>query len=132
QLSRALQTWRPPGLDPDAFAVVSVPAPLAAPESVFAAGDSGSAFFWAPSRGTQFAAEGVAASVSGHGASRMRDVRGAGERLLGGVKPLGPDAPAPRVFGGLSFQPETPGGALWDGFLAARFVLPRTCYAREG
>lgn len=130
QLSRALQTVRPSGHADEGFVVVSVPAPLAPAERVFAAGDSGQSFFWAPARSMHFTAEGVAAEVSAAGPERFRDMRRLIGELLSSVKALEPQAPMPRVFGGFAFQDMPPQGSLWKGFEAARFVLPRTCYAR--
>ena len=130
QLSRALQTARPFGHTDDGFVVVSVPAPLSPAERVFAAGDSGQSFYWAPARAIQFVGEGVAAEVSARGSGRFQEMRRLISELLGSVKALDCRAPAPRVFGGFSFQDLPPEGPLWSGFEAARFVLPRTCYAR--
>lgn len=138
QLSRALEGWRPPRAE-DGFALVSVPAPLAPLENVFAAGQSEHSFLWAPSSDersttTQFVGQGVAAEVIANGEDRFSRVQHEVRALLERVKSAGDSAsdegPSARVFGGFSFQPEAPSGPLWGGFHAAHFVLPRTCYAR--
>lgn len=130
QLSRALEGWRPPRAQEDGFALVSVPAPLAPLENVFAAGHGEHSFLWAPSATTQFVGQGVAAEVIASGEERFSRVRQEVRELLERVKSAGDGAPSARVFGGFSFHPEEPSGALWQGFHAAHFVLPRTCYAR--
>lgn len=130
QLSRALEGWRPPRAQEDGFALVSVPAPLAPLENVFAAGHGEHSFLWAPSATTQFVGQGVAAEVIASGEERFSRVRQEVRELLERVKSAGDGAPSARVFGGFSFHPEEPSGPLWQGFHAAHFVLPRTCYAR--
>lgn len=130
QLSRALEGWRPPRAQEDGFALVSVPAPLAPLENVFAAGHGEHSFLWAPSGTTQFVGQGVAAEVTAHGDDRFSRVRHDVRELLERVKSAGDGSPSARVFGGFSFHPDEPHGALWQGFHAAHFVLPRTCYAR--
>lgn len=130
QLSRALEVWSPPRHADDGFALVSVPAPLAPLENVFAAGCADHSFLWAPSGATQFVGQGVAAEVSAEGPARFSNVKAEVSRVLDRVKSLDDGAPSPRVFGGFSFHPTLPQPSLWDGFAAAHFVLPRTCYAR--
>ncbi|HEY6727101.1 MAG TPA: isochorismate synthase [Polyangiaceae bacterium] len=110
--------------------MVSVPAPLAPLENVFAAGQGEHSFLWAPSGSTQFVGQGVAAEVIADGEERFSRVRIELQALLDRVKCAGDGGPSPRVFGGFSFHPEAPSGPLWEGFHAAHFVLPRTCYAR--
>ncbi len=130
ELSRALQTWTPRRPAEEAFAVVSVPAPLADPAHVFAAAQSQQSFLWAPGDGAEFVVKGVAAEIRASGERRFETMKDEVVALLGSVKSLESDAPAPRVFGGFSFHPNAPAGELWQGFDAARFVLPRTCYTR--
>lgn len=130
QLSRALEGWRPPRAQEDGFALVSVSAPLAPLENVFAAGHGEHSFLWAPSGANQCVGQGIAAEVIASGDDRFARVRHEVQALLERVKSAGDEGPSPRVFGGFSFHPQAPSGALWDGFHAAHFVLPRLCYAR--
>jgi len=131
QLSRALEGWRPPRAAEDGFALVSVPAPLAPLENVFAAQQSEPSFLWAPSGTTQFVGQGIAAEVIANGEERFARVQEDVKSVLERVKSLEDGAPSPRLFGGFSFDPEAPRGSLWEGFHAAHFVLPRMCYAQN-
>jgi isochorismate synthase len=121
--------------DDAAVVVVSVPAPLAPLETLLDANPSEDAILWAPAEGPCFAAVGVVETLVGSGVPRSEQIRRAADELWAKLQTVhgGDDpVPAPRCFGGLSFQP---GGAVsepWLDFGDARFVLPRLRYAIVG
>lgn len=73
--------------------------------------------------GTPVVYEGVAAQIVATGPDRFQQVRDQAEALLG-------DSDA-RMYGGFAFDEER-GGAPWDAWPAAHFILPATEYRRQG
>lgn len=114
----------------DALVVVSVPAGERAAEALL--GDADDGVFWARPGGLVLAGAGSAASVEASGPDRLASVRRAAEALFARISlaALGSGAPLPRLVGGLSFHARAP-GSPWQGFRAARFVLPRLCLVQS-
>jgi salicylate biosynthesis isochorismate synthase len=129
-------------------------APAIAPERVLLAA-RGPVLFWdAPDeagRRWSFVGWDEAARIEAQGDARLEDIARDAAALLGRVterrEPAAADAPALRLFGGVSFLPAAqarragegaagPGGMLpeppWDGFADASFSLPRWLYASDG
>jgi menaquinone-specific isochorismate synthase len=114
---------------------VSVPAPLSPLEVLFDTAPGDDAILWEPAEGAAFAAVGAVATLVGSGTSRIEQIRTAAESLFSRLRTVGAGAgaaPAPRCFGGLSFQPGWAAAEPWADFGDARFVLPRLSYSRAG
>lgn len=126
-LTRALD--RP--LATDGLRVVSIPAPVAAPERLL--GGGGPALFWTTPGAPVQAGLGIAHRVTGAGEGRFDQVRAAAERLWAAVETITHDdlEPAtPRLFGGFAFLSGPP-SPEWRSFGEATFVLPRLLYTLE-
>src|SRR5690606_10586785 len=86
-------------------------------------------FLAVPARGLFLVGLGDAHVLTGHGASRFRDVAAGWQALLdGAVLECDPGVPAPcgpLLLGGFSFDPLRPSTPLWDGFPHAAMALPR-------
>ena len=117
--------------DRDAIALLSVPAPVIAPEALLRALPEQPASLWQPPSGPAFAAVGCAERIDVAGANRIDDLRAQAERLWPRVvtRAAGEAPPySPRLFGGLAFQA---GGAVdipWRDHGDGSFILPRWCY----
>jgi isochorismate synthase len=119
---------------PNVTTVVSVPAPVAPSEALFARQTRDAVAFATPG-GVEMASLGSATVLEGRGATRFSSVAAAGRALLAGVRTLGllgAPATSPRLLGGFSFHAGPPRSELWQGFGEARFVLPEICYLAEG
>jgi menaquinone-specific isochorismate synthase len=75
---------------------------------------------------------GAVATVTASGPDRFRSVREQAEALFAGMDAPGPSAARPRLFGGFAFDGDHEPAPPWEGFGAARFVLPRVQAVREG
>jgi isochorismate synthase len=125
----ALETFR----DGTDVLVVSVPAPLAPLEALLEANPLEDALLFEPQEGPAFAAVGALVSLTGRGDGRVEQIRRSAEDLfskLDHVSAADDGVPAPRCFGGLSFQPGGASAPPWTDFGDARFILPRIRYAR--
>jgi menaquinone-specific isochorismate synthase len=120
--------------DRHALAWVTVPAPLAPLEALLEAGPGEDALLWQPSEGPSFSAIGAVETLTGAGATRTAQIRNGAESIWPRLSTatLGDAPPAPRFFGGFSFQPGWAAAEPWARFGDARFVLPRFRYARDG
>ena len=79
----------------------------------------------APSEGT-VVGSGAAATLSADGPDRFTAIQETAEGLFtSGDVHAGTEAACPRLFGGFAFYDRDEGGAPWDAFPGARFVLPR-------
>lgn len=122
-----------------AWTIVSVPAPRADLEEVFARfGERGStSVFWDPRGGASVIADGEAHRIDVSGPRRFRDLRIRASEMWRQVawKTCAPasdgDPPQPRMLGGLAFE-DDPRGGRWEGFGGGSFVLPKWCYFRRG
>jgi isochorismate synthase len=116
-----------------AIVVVTIPAPVAPLEALLEAGPAhGDAVLWEPPDGPAFSGIGAAVELVGSGAQRFASIEQQASTLfpLLAARALGDDAPAPRLFGGFSFEAGWAASPPWMPFGDARFVLPRLRYAR--
>jgi isochorismate synthase len=112
---------------------LSLAAPLAAAERLLALPGYRNGLLWAPSGDDEYAGVGAARTLSGWGGSRFEAIRDAARRLFDELSVIaldGSPAPAPRLVGGFAFNPGLPRTTIWQGFGAAKFILPRLAYAR--
>ncbi len=115
---------------PTDLVLVRVEVPAVAPEAFLERFADDDVMLWHPPLGTCFAGIGVAAAVTGAGATRFADVRLAQAALWARVRPgRAGEWDAPRLFGGFAFAPSGARSEPWSSFGAARFVLPRLTYA---
>lgn len=109
---------------------VSIPMNDVEPTALLRAGAGSSRGFWArEGRWIAHIGEAAAVEVSGREASKDRfsEVWAAARGIFScswkdpqsEVNP-----PSPKLFGGFAFSEDHPGGGTWEGFPAARFVLP--------
>jgi len=93
--------------------------------AVLAAADRPRTVWDAPDEPTVIGS-GIAATVSADGPGRFGAVRRAADELFStGDVHAGTEAARPRLFGGFAFHDDGASGPPWEGFPAARFVLPR-------
>lgn len=118
--------------DPSSIIAASVRAPIAPLDALLTACPGEDAFLWDPREGMSFAVAGVAAALEATGLRRMQHIKERASELWPrvSVSALDGGAPAPRCFGGFSFQPGQLRAEPWFGFGDARFFLPRFSYAR--
>lgn len=127
---------------PEAFAIVSVPAPRVDLETLLALEmpDARERFLWDasghPGETTEawaFAGRGVAHRIETKGADRFQEARDAITRLWSSVTEIPYEdestVPTTRLFGGFSFDPRAADDVAWRGFGGGIFVLPRWLYA---
>ncbi len=115
--------------------VVTLGAPLAPATALLDLVGTGSGVLFDAPGERAFAAVGVAEEIRVAGEARMRAVREAATSLFAGlreVREVGVSAPAPRLFGGLSFAAGVDHGEPWEGFGDGLFILPRWVYATNG
>ncbi|MET0411196.1 MAG: chorismate-binding protein, partial [Polyangiaceae bacterium] len=120
----------------DEWVVVDVEAPSADADAVLQRFGDQDAVLWSPPRGPEYAGLGVAHAIEGSGQARFAEVLEGARALWRRLRPLAP-SPAigelgPRLFGGFAFAPDGARSEPWRSFGAARFVVPRVSYAREG
>lgn len=118
----------------DEHLIVSLPAPVVAPERLWELGrDPG--FVWDPPSGPAFSGLGPGIEIPLSGSSRFADLRRQAERHFARIRQVThPSAVAtrPRFFGGFSFEV---GGAEqwpWRGLGDGCFCLPRIGYESTG
>jgi isochorismate synthase len=115
-------------------AAITLPAPVA-PLSIFLAGvPREQSFMWHPPTGPVAAGSGAAASITVTGSDRCEALqRWLVELFASLVHYRGEGEPsiAPRVFGGLAFEPRPARQAPWEAFGDGHFVLPRWTYVRH-
>lgn len=112
-----------------AIGCITVPAPVAALETLLRVRPDDAAALWAPPDGPAFA--GVGVTVRLH-LSELRATSAAlWERI---AQTVFPDAATPsmRLFGGFAFARGAANGPPWTAFGDGSFVLPRWRYARDG
>lgn len=103
------------------------PVEVAGPSGFLARFRGGARGFWGrEDRWVAWAGTLAELRVEGHEAAsgRFDAVRAAAREVLSGVQDNSPLTP-PRFFGGFSFLADPGTDPVWDGFPAARFVLPR-------
>lgn len=114
--------------------VLTLPAPVVAPEALLHLDPREHAFLWAPREGAACVALGAAEELRATGALRIPDLRRTarqiGERLETVDHSGAAVTPAPRFYGGLAFRPGAADHAPWQGLGDAHFVLPRFLYRR--
>lgn len=101
------------------------------PLAAFAAAPETERFFFEGPEGGSFAALGAAYVLDGVGAGRLADVAREAAALRGEAPPGGLPLAGPIMAGGFAFQ-ASPSGPAWEGFPAARFVLPGLLLASAG
>ncbi|MEZ3144786.1 isochorismate synthase MenF [Halobaculum sp. MBLA0143] len=79
---------------------------------------------WASPTGLELAGSGATATLTATGSNRFDDLRAAARRLFDEFDHEGPAVTRPRAVGGLSFDGDHEPVPPWEGFPAARFVLP--------
>jgi menaquinone-specific isochorismate synthase len=117
----------------DAICVLTRSAPRVPVEAFLALPLQGERLLW-DDGDWAFAGRGAAARVEAWGGERFARAREAAERVFASVLDLDSGAaPPPRLFGGVSFQPQEVAPPPWSGFADASFVLPRWtyCVSRE-
>lgn len=114
--------------------VLSVPAPLAAPEALLGLADSGPALLWDPACGRAASGLGAAWRIDLDGPRRFADLRAAADGLWNRLERADhPDvalAAEPRLYGGFAFAAGAASAAPWEDFGDGAFVLPRLQYER--
>ncbi len=112
--------------------LITVPAPVGAPERLVARGAP--AVFWTTPGAPIHAGLGSAHTLQATGSDRFRKLRTEAEALWGRIDPIThPDAEEsrPRLFGGLAFLPG-PATERWRAFGDVTFILPRLLYTVDG
>lgn len=113
--------------------IVSIGAPPAAIDAVYAQWHGDHALLWQPPAGPCAVATGAAVHLRASGAQRIAALQKASRRMWTALHwDRGAGAPAPRVWGGLSFAPGAADTAPWLDFGDASFVLPRLTFWRDG
>jgi isochorismate synthase len=129
-IERAIESQRPP----KSMLSLSLAAPLTPAERLLLLPGHRNGILWSISDAEEYSGVGAARVLCGSGGSRFIAIREGAERLfrdLGIVALDGSPAPPPRLFGGFAFNPDVPRTTIWQGFGAARFVLPRIGYTRR-
>ncbi len=94
------------------------------PQVVLAAAAAPRTFWAAPTEAT-IVGSGAAATLTAAGPDRFRDIRQSAKNLFAaGDVHAGALAARPRLFGGFAFHDAYSASAPWQGYPAARFVLP--------
>lgn len=131
-LRSALAEPLPPGKD---VLIVTIPAPVEAPERALRIFPRAMSFLWRSSAsGVQIAGGGEAITIEASGEDRLEtlkvEVSKVFDRLL--VRPHESAPFAPIMFGGIAFLPHVPPQAPWDEFGSSALSLPRFLYKRHG
>lgn len=111
--------------------VVGMPAPLGPPEALLGVAPDQTALLWDPEGGPSVAGIGAAHEIALEGEGRIDDLRAEAASLWRRLSVSGGGAPAPRLYGGLSFAVGGAAEAPWRAFGDGRFVLPRWRYLRS-
>jgi menaquinone-specific isochorismate synthase len=85
---------------------------------------------WSTPEGLELVGAGATAALSARDGRRFETLRERAEATFAGMDVDGPRAARPRMLGGLSFSPDHRETPPWEGFPAARFVLPGTQLTR--
>lgn len=94
--------------------------------AVLSAADSPRMFWTAPDEAS-VVGSGAAFTIRSDGTDRFRAVRERAADLFSiGDVHAGALAARPRLFGGFSFHDEHVGAGAWEGYPAAKFILPKT------
>ncbi len=112
-----------------AVAHITVPAPVAPPETLLAIAPSEPAVLWCPPAGPAVAGIGEAIRLG------VDDLRGDAAALWRRTAELtfpGCTAMPPRLFGGIAFAPGAASAPPWTRFGDGRFSLPRWRYVVDG
>lgn len=119
--------------------VVTRPAAVVPIDVALRLGGGGSTAVWDAAEGDgrfAFAGFGAAARVEASGEHRFDELRARSARLFAGVVEVrhagAEGAPAPRLFGGISFALAAAHAPPWTGFADASFTMPRMLYATDG
>lgn len=121
--------------DDERVVFVTLPAPLAAPQSLWPEAPGGTAVLWVPPSGPALAGVGEALVLAPRGPARFARLAGRIAELDGAVRAHRHPAAAalePSLIGGFSFASGGADEGPWQAFGDARFVLPRWTYARIG
>jgi len=85
---------------------------------------------WAAPDGLEIVGSGAAVELTASGPDRFDRLREAASAVFESVDRTGPSETRPRLIGGLAFNENHEAAPPWDGFPAARFVLPRVQLTR--
>jgi len=115
------------------FAALSWSVPRVPSERLLAAEREGEALLWAPPGDDELCGLGAAITLSARGGDRFSSIEAQARDAWAKLDDsrLDPACPAPRFFGGFSFQPGQADRGLWGGFGDAGFVLPELSYVRN-
>jgi menaquinone-specific isochorismate synthase len=116
-----------------AWVALTWPVPRVPSERLLAAESSGSAVLWAPPADEEACGLGAAFTLEAQGNDRFRSIQAQAQAVWAQLDASRCDAnaPSPRFFGGLAFQPGQAESGLWRGFGDARFVLPELSYLKN-
>ena len=118
------------------LAVITVPAPLAPVETLFAIAEP--ALLWDPPTGPSAVGIGHTVMLSASGSDRVASIAGQAEAVWQRVEWVpypgiqSSDGLAPRLYGGFAFAANAASAEPWSDFGDARFVLPTWQYLRDG
>ncbi len=97
----------------------------------FLADSSSPRVHWASPAGLELVGSGATARLSASGESRFDDLRAGAETLFDDLDHRGPPVTRPRAVGGIAFDADHEPIPPWEGFPAARFVLPELQLTRD-
>lgn len=130
-LERELERWAE---SPDLL-VVSIPAPVAEPESLLEVSSRPAGALWDPSDGLAFCGVGAANTIQLEGRDRFARLQEAADevwRQLSARSHTDCLALSPRLYGGLAFDADSPDSDPWQEFGGGCFTLPRIGYTTDG
>lgn len=116
----------------DRLVSISIPAPVAAPETLLRLVPREHGFLWHPPSAAGISGAELAARIDLRGAARFEDLRRGAQALwrqLESVSYPGCRPPSPRMFGGLAFAAGASAEVPWRAFGDGCFTLPRWRYA---
>jgi len=118
----------------DRLVSISVPAPVAAPETLLRRAPRALGLLWHPQQGIGVAGVGAALRIDLKGRQRFDDLRRGAAALFRQLEEIAhPNCqpPPPRLFGGLAFAPGAAAESPWQAFGDGSFCLPRWRYTVE-
>jgi isochorismate synthase len=134
-IERLIDRARARPLASQALSCLSFAAPLVPAERLLGLRAGEHAYLWATADDDECSGVGAMRTLSAAGASRCIALRDQATRVFHDLASIALDdsaPPQPRLVGGLAFDAEPSQSAMWHGFGAALFVLPRVAYTRRG